>query len=207
MFLKSADEPLNLGDRIEARQAHASIKRRFEAVAIPHLDAVHRMACTLARNRADADDLVQETFVRAFRAFGRFELRAYGARPWLLKILHNVFYTTKGRRRRELLLEDVDFDRFADVSNGNGAKVASAETVNWDDFDEELKVAVGQLQPEYRVALLLWSIEGLSYKEIAEVCDCALGTVMSRLYRARQVLGKQLRDYAQERKLSTERFL
>ncbi len=207
MFLKSADEPLNLGDRIDERQAHTSIKRRFEAVAIPHLDAVHRMACTLARNRADADDLVQETFVRAFRAFERFELRAYGARPWLLKILHNVFYTTKGRRRRELLLEDVDFDRFADEGNGNGTEVASAETVNWDDFDEELKVAVAQLQPEYRVALLLWSIEGLSYKEIAGVCDCALGTVMSRLYRARQVLGKQLREYAQERKLSTERFI
>lgn len=207
MFLKSADEPLNLGNRIEERQPDASIKRRFEAVAIPHLDAVNRMACTLARNRADADDLVQETFVRAFRAFGRFELRAYGARPWLLKILHNVFYTTKGRRRRELLLEDVDFDRFADGGNGNGTEAASAKTVNWDDFDEELKVAVGQLQPEYRVALLLWAIEGLSYKEIAEVCDCALGTVMSRLYRARQVLGKQLREYAQERKLSTERFI
>ncbi len=206
MFLKSADEPLRSNGGVEQCQAHTSIKTRFEAVAVPHLDAVHRMACTLSRNRADADDLVQETFVRAFRAFERFELREYGARPWLLKILHNVFYTTKGRRRRELLLEDVDFDRFPDGGNGNGTEAASAETVNWDDFDEELKIAVSQLQPEYRVALLLWAIEGLSYKEIAEVCDCALGTVMSRLYRARQVLGKQLREYAQERKLSTERF-
>ncbi len=206
MFLKSVDEPLGSKDRVEDPQVDSSIKTRFEAVAVPHLDTVYRMACTLARNRTDADDLVQETFVRAFRAFGRFELRAYGARPWLLKILHNVFYTTKGRRRRELLLEDADFDRFADGGNGNGTEAASAETVNWDDFDEELKAAVGQLQPEYRVALLLWSIEGLSYKEIAEVCDCALGTVMSRLYRARQVLGRQLREYAHERQLSTERF-
>ena len=145
--------------------------------------------------------------MRAFTAFERFELREYGARPWLLRILHNVFYTGRTRRRREpTLLDDVDFDRFADESNHSTSDPASVESTDWEQFDEELKGAVGRLQPEYRAVLLLWAIEGLSYKEIAHVCHCALGTVMSRLYRARQLVGSTLRDYAGERNMPAERF-
>jgi len=141
------------------------------------------------------------------RAFAGFELREYGARPWLLRILRNVFYTRKGRQRREpTLLDDVDFDHFADELWDADVEGADAESIDWDQFDEELKAAIAQLQPEYRAVLLLWAIEGLSYKEIADVCDCALGTVMSRLYRARQLLGRKLRDYARERKIDTKRF-
>ena len=75
-----------------------------------------------------------------------------------------------------------------------------------DQFDEELKEAVNSLGPEYRSVILLWSLEELSYREIAEVCDCPIGTVMSRLYRARQQLGQRLADYAVENKIATERF-
>lgn len=193
--------------QLPMRRIDAAIRARFEALALPHLDAVYRMARTLGSDSSEADDLVQETFVRAYRAFGRFELREYGARPWLLRILYNVFYTSKGKQRREpSLLDDVDFDHFADELDEAGAIPDSVEAIDWDQFDEELKVAVGELQPEYRVVLLLWSIEGLSYKEIAGVCQCALGTVMSRLYRARQLLGRRLRDYARERNLNTDRF-
>lgn len=174
---------------------------------MPHLDAVYRMARVLASGEAEADDLVQETFVRAYRAFDRFELREYGPRPWLLRILYNVFCTAKGKQRREpTLLDDVDFDHFADELQHAPATPTTVEAIDWDQFDEELKNAVAQLQPEYRGVLLLWAIEGLSYKEIAEVCGCALGTVMSRLYRARQVLGRRLNDYAREHKLGSERF-
>lgn len=182
-------------------------KARFEALALPHLDAVYRMARTLSSAPSEADDLVQETFVRAYRGFGRFELREYGARPWLLRILHNVFYTYKGKQRRApTLLDDVDFDHFADELERGPSEPLTIETIDWDQFDEELKHVVEDLQPEYRATLLLWSIEGLSYKEIADVCDCALGTVMSRLYRARQLVGRALAGYARERKLRTERF-
>lgn len=185
----------------------AVTKARFEAVALPYLDAVYRMARTLGGNETEADDLAQETFARAFRAFDRFELREYGARPWLLRILHNVFYTAKGRQRREpTLLDDVDFDSFPAELDGASEEPTTAATVDWDQFDDELKNAVELLQPEYRVVLLLWAIEGLSYREIATVCECALGTVMSRLYRARQLLGRHLREYARERKMNTERF-
>jgi RNA polymerase sigma-70 factor (ECF subfamily) len=207
MMFKRIDDPPASDEQVSVQRVGAATKARFEEIALPHLDAVHRMARALTRNQAEAEDLVQEAFVRALRAFDRFELREYGARPWLLRILHNVFYTTRGGRRREpTLLDDVDFDRFTDEQNGVNGDLVSADGLNWDEFDEELKNAVGQLQPEYRTVLLLWSIEGLSYKEIAETCECALGTVMSRLYRARQVLGGLLRDYAREHKLSTERF-
>lgn len=191
----------------EKQREQFATKQRFELVALPHLDAVYRMARVLVSGEAEADDLVQETFVRAFRAFDRFELREYGPRPWLLRILYNVFCTAKGKQRREpTLLDDVDFDHFADELERAPTEPVTAEAINWEYFDEELKSAVERLQPEYRGVLLLWAIEELSYKEIAEVCGCALGTVMSRLYRARQLLGQRLQEYARERKLSTERF-
>lgn len=205
--LGDRSEPDRLGPHVERLGITPATKARFEKVALPHLDAVYRMARVLAFDTAEADDLVQETFTRALRAFDRFELREYGAKPWLLRILHNVFYTARGRqRRRPTLLDDVDFDHFADELDAATLEPGSADAVNWELFDEELKIAVEQLQPEYRSVLLLWSIEGLSYKEIAEVCDCALGTVMSRLYRARQLVGKQLAEYARGRGINTERF-
>ena len=165
------------------------------------------MARRLAGTEAEAEDLVQETYTRALRAFGQFELREFGAKPWLFKILHNVFYTYTGRARRQpTLLDDVDFDNFSAELDNAQLDDGSAPAIDWDNCDEELKHAIDELQPEYRTVLLLWALEDLSYKEIADVCRCAIGTVMSRLYRARQLLGTRLRDYARERNLSTERF-
>ena len=187
----------------------SSMKDRFEEIALPHLDSVYRLARSLAGTEAEAEDLLQETFIRAYRAFPGFELRDYGARPWLFRILYNAFYTLKGRQRRQpTLLSEVDFDQFADGSGEreNWDPTASAlGALDWEQIDEELKSALQRLQPEYRAVLLLWSLEGLSYKEIAEVCDCALGTVMSRLFRARRILAKALVDYARERRWPTER--
>ena len=194
-------------EEAEKQREQLATKKRFESVALPHLDAVYRMARVLASGEGEADDLVQETYVRAYRAFDRFELREYGPRPWLLRILYNVFCTAKGKQRREpTLLDDVDFDHFAEELDRAPLEPVSVEAINWEHFDEELKNAVARLQPEYRGVLLLWAIEELSYKEIAAVCGCALGTVMSRLYRARKLLAQRLQEYARERNLSTERF-
>jgi RNA polymerase sigma-70 factor (ECF subfamily) len=182
------------------------LREEFEAVALPHLDAVYRMARSLAANEAEAEDLAQETFVRAFRAFAKFELREHGAKPWLMKILYNAFYTLKGKQRRDpALLNEGDFDRFREEPSTTGLEPTSVEEIDWNQFDEELKIDVQELQPEYRSTLLLWAIEGLSYKEIAEVCECPLGTVMSRLYRSRQLLAEKLRDYAKDRNLPGQR--
>ena len=188
-------------------QGGEDVRARFVRVALPHFDVVLRMARVLGSDESEADDLVQETFIRAFRAFDRFELRAYGARPWLLRILHNVFFTQRVQaKRRPTLLDDIDFEHFADELDDHQSTPLTADSVDWDQFDEEVKAGVTALQPEYRAVLLLWALEGLTYKEIAGICDCPLGTVMSRLYRARQLLGRALRDYASQRKLNLERF-
>ena len=182
------------------------MKDRFQEIALPHLDSVYRLARSLAVTEAEAEDLLQETFIRAYRAFPGFELRDYGAKPWLFRILYNAFYTLKGRQRRQpTLLDEVDFDQFAHGSGEREVVNPAVGALDWEQVDEELKSAVQRLQPEYRAVLLLWSVEGLSYKEIAEVCDCALGTVMSRLFRARRILAKSLADYARERRWPTER--
>lgn len=188
--------------------AAGSAKRaRFEQIALPHLDMVYRMACLLTGNEIEAEDLSQETFTRAYHRFDGFELRDYGARPWLLRIQYNAWYALRLKSRREpTLLDDVDFDHFADELESPGWDADTADSINWDNVDEELKRAVTKLQPAYRNVLLLWAIEGLSYKEIAHVCDCAIGTVMSRLYRARQLLRRELLDYAHDRKINTERL-
>lgn len=185
----------------------ATKRGRFERTAMPHLNAVYRMALRLSGNEVEADDLVQETFLRAHKGFEGFELREYGAKPWLLKILHNVFYTRMGKKARQpILIEDVSFDDFAAELDQPPASELGSKDMNWEDFDEELKSAVLGLAPDYREVLLLWALEELSYKEIAEVCGCAIGTVMSRLYRARQQLGQRLAEYARDRGLQSERF-
>lgn len=185
----------------------ASTSARFEHIALPHLDVVYRIARRLARNDAEADDLVQETFLRAYRAFDSFELRQYGAKPWLLKILHNVFYTRLGREARQpSLADDMSFDDFAAELDQPPASELSADHMDWELMDEEIVAAVQDMSPDYRIVLMLWALDGLTYREIADVCGCAIGTVMSRLYRARQQLGQRLAGYARENGLSTERF-
>ena len=94
--------------------------------------------------------------------------------------------------------DQIDFDEVAENQQPSAVDIAD---LNWDAFDQELKAAVNTLSPDYREVLLLWALEGLSYKEIAEVCGCAIGTVMSRLYRARQQVSEKLAVYAKDRGL------
>jgi RNA polymerase sigma-70 factor (ECF subfamily) len=184
--------------------SHAPDDADFDAVVMPHVDAVYRMARRLAGDPADADDLLQETFLRALRAFDRFQLRDYGARPWLMKILHNVFYSRIGRERKAPgLIEESKLDDFAaEESPADGPNVRMPDGgIDWDRFDEEIMHAVESLPAEFREALLLWSVEELSYRQIAEVCEVPIGTVMSRLHRARGLLSKRLSDYAAEQRV------
>lgn len=177
----------------------SSLSDRFESLALPHLENVFRMARRLARDEAEADDLVQETYIRAFRGFSRFELRDHGIRPWLFRILHNAFYTSRVRSRKQpATLDDVNFDHFeADVDRT--PTESGIENIDWESVDEDLKRAVEALQPEFREVLLLWAFEDLSYMEIAAICECPVGTVMSRLYRARQSLGDSLAGWKSNR--------
>jgi RNA polymerase sigma-70 factor (ECF subfamily) len=171
------------------------------------MDSVYRMAMTLARNPDDASDLVQETFLKAFKSEGRFELRDHGVRPWLFKILHNNFYTKVKKKNREPTLGD---DVISEVAGGQLGEVDAPppawdlEHLDWEQVDDRLKNAIDELPDHYREVLLLWAVEGLKYREIADVLDVALGTVMSRLYRARGILTENLSGLAEEHGIQTK---
>ncbi|MBX3396080.1 MAG: sigma-70 family RNA polymerase sigma factor [Phycisphaerae bacterium] len=171
--------------------------RDFERVALCHLDLVYRIALQLTGDVHTAEDLVQETFLRAHRAFDRFELREYGAKPWLLRILHNVFFTRCGTSARApTMAEDMSLDDIAAELELTPVHLSEVGEPDWELFDEELKAAVMAMPPDHRAVLLLWALGDLSYKEIAKVLGCAMGTVMSRLFRARQQLGVVLAEFA-----------
>jgi len=175
--------------------------KSFEDLAIPHLETVYRVARRLARDEHEAQDLVQETFLKGFRAFASFEMREFGIKPWLLKILHNTFLNRRARESRaprptdQKTLEQVHESPSASQSTGGTPEV------DYELLDEEVKRAIDSLQPEFRAVMLLWGTMELSYKEIAEVLNVPIGTVMSRLHRARQQLALTLKDYAQANRL------
>lgn len=170
----------------------------FEKLSLQHLDAVYRLAMQLVRHPDEAADLVQETYLKALRAAGRFEERGGGIRPWLFKILHNVFYSRLNRAAGPLAVDDLD--RISDGAPGPGEPVPGSDLagLDWEHVDDRLKHAIERLRPEYRTALLLWAVEGMKYREIAEIQEIPIGTVMSRLHRARSILAEQLADLAEE---------
>ncbi len=186
-------------------ETRSEAPRTFEEVVLCHVDVVYRVAVRLTRNSHQAEDLVQETFMRAYQAFERFELRQYGAKPWLLKILHNTFFADRVRASKApAQLGEMPADDFAAELPAEPAPVFADGELDWENFDEELKQGVESLSPEYRYTLLLWALGDLSYKEIAEVTGCAIGTVMSRLFRARQQLRQAMPSYAEDRGIPRE---
>jgi RNA polymerase sigma-70 factor (ECF subfamily) len=175
--------------------------QRFRELALEEIDAVWRMAMHLSRDPHEANDLVQETYLKALAAERRFELRAQGVRPWLLKILHNTFYTRVGRAKRQKAFGDRDPQGPASAAPDQPGVAWDLEHLDWEHVDDRLKHAIEQLPEHYRTVLLLWAVEGLKYREIADVLDVALGTVMSRLHRARATLHEQLADFAKEQRM------
>lgn len=174
-------------------------RERFEKLALEHLDAVYRLALQLSRHPDEASDLVQETYLKALKVADRFEEQGGGIRPWLFKILHNVFYTRLARARRgPVSVEELRGAAGDEPGPDEPEPAWDLESLDWEHVDERLKAALDRLRPEYRTVLLLWGVEGLKYREIADVQDIPIGTVMSRLHRARSVLAAQLADLAEE---------
>lgn len=160
-------------------------RARFEQLALEQLDPLFRFARSLARDDDEAGDLVQETYRKAIEAAGSFEPVGGGMRPWLFRILQNVFYTRRRidtRRGPEARLGEVADDR---PPPDQPRPALDLRTFDWEHVDEEIKRAVDRLPPEQRSVLLLWGVEGLKYREIAAIQDVPVGTVMSRLHRAR----------------------
>ena len=171
--------------------------REFEEVALVHLDVLYRTALRLTHHRAEADDLVQETCLRAYRSFDRFN-PGTNCRAWLLAILRNAFLNSVRRAGREVLEGaeppwEATESAFAESGLAqNNPEEEFLQTVLHGDVDRALTA----LPLPFREAVTLADLEGLSYKEIAEVLGCPIGTVMSRLARGRALLRQSLRRFA-----------
>jgi RNA polymerase sigma-70 factor (ECF subfamily) len=169
---------------------------QFRAVVLPHMDDAMNLACWLCGNRADAEDIVQEAYLRAFKYFDRF--RGGNAKPWLLAIVRNACFTwlERNRSNRLVFVADARLEAEAEASRrGEAIESPEADLQRRQDA-MALNRAVAALPVEFREALILREIQGLSYKEIAAVIDIPIGTVMSRLARARKLLVASLQEVA-----------
>ena len=178
----------------------------FAEQSTPFMDSLYAAALRMTRNAADAEDLVQETYLKAYRGFGGFE-EGTNLKAWLYRILTNTYinmYRAKKRRPDESDLEDVEDLYLYRRLGGLEAAAAgrSAEDELLDIYtDEEVKEAIESLPEQFRMAVLLADVEGFSYKEIADILDIPIGTVMSRLHRGRKGLQKKLWEFAVARGL------
>jgi len=183
----------------------------FESEALSFLDALYRTALRMTRSEAEAEDLVQETYIRAFRFRQQFT-PGTNLKAWLFRILTNTFinqYRRKAARPETTELDDVEasilYRHMRDVSPGSASPDPEAELID-NTLSSEVKDALEALPEKFRTTLLL-DVEGFSYKEIAEVLDIPIGTVMSRLHRGRKFLQKRLYDLARDRGIVAARAM
>jgi RNA polymerase sigma-70 factor (ECF subfamily) len=179
-------------------------RAQFEQAAVEHLDACYRMALQLTKRPDDAADLVQEAYLRALTNFTSspnpsFTEKGRGLRAWLFTIIHNTFYSRAQRSAKgPTLASDLDSLKGVPPSDDAGPNEPppawDLRTLDWDHTDERLKKAIESLSAEHREVLLLWGVEGMKYREISAVTGVPIGTVMSRLHRARVILAESLEE-------------
>ena len=186
-----------------------SAKEQFTSDAMQYAPQLFSTALRMTRNRSDAEDLVQETYVKGWRSFHTFE-EGTNLRAWLFRIMTNTYinkYNAKKRKGSEVELDDVEelflYKRLGSIDQSQLS--SSAEDQMLELFtDDEVKGALESLPEDFRIPVLLSDVDGFSYKEIAEMLEIPMGTVMSRLHRGRKAMQKMLYEYARERGLIVE---
>jgi RNA polymerase sigma-70 factor (ECF subfamily) len=169
-------------------------RQEFEEAALVHMDVVYNAALRLTRNKTEAEDLFQETFLRAYRFFHQFQ-RGTDCRAWLFTILHNIFIN-RVRDRSRTWMEFDEKRAYREAEAGTSPLGNPEVDLIRGLVGEEIRRAVEAIPPKLRAAVILADLEGFSYREIAKICGCPIGTVMSRLYRGRQMLKAALKEYA-----------
>lgn len=173
-------------------------RKAFEAEALPHMDALMRTAMRMAKNENDAEDLVQEAYVKAYRFWDKFETGS-NCRAWLFKIMTNIFineYRSKSRSPVAATVDELDDSFLYGQLSSSGKEENPEKELLAKIFDSDVRKAIEELPDDFRMVVVLSFLEGFSYEEIAEIADLQLGTVKSRLHRGRKLLQKKLFDYA-----------
>jgi RNA polymerase sigma-70 factor, ECF subfamily len=181
-----------------ADQVNNNMRVRFEREAMIHLDALMRTARRMAKTEADAEDLVQETMLKAYRFFDKFE-EGTNCKAWLFKIMTNIFinnYRSQSKAPQSMAVEDVD-DSFlyGQLAKFPGSSDPEKEFFS-KIFDDDVRLAITELPEDFRIVVVLSFLEGFSYQEIADITGLQIGTVKSRLHRGRKLLQKGLWEYA-----------
>ena len=181
----------------------AEDRQRFQDDALPLLDSLYGAALRMTRNPADAEDLVQETMLRAYRAFESFE-PGTNLKAWLFRILTNAYINTYRKKQREpqkVSADEIgDFDLYQELKSSDPQFQETPESIVLDSLvDSDILEAIEELPEQFRLAVMLSDVEDFSYAEMAEIMDVPMGTVMSRLHRGRKALQKRLWELAAEK--------
>lgn len=181
-------------------ESQNKLYKEFEREALPHMDALYNFALRMTGDGDDANDLVQDTFLKAFRFFDKFE-NGTNCKAWLFRIMKNTFINSFRKKTKEPDKVDYeDVENFYENAKPSSTDSAHLEKEIYDNLlDDEITSAIASLPDDFKTVIILSDIEGFTYDEIADFVDCPVGTVRSRLHRARKMLFAKLYKYANEK--------